>query len=76
MSLPIIGQTLANYGSLGSKHSFSGPFIRGDAETVAKHLALLKKHPRTRGVYVALAQTAIDRLPVRNRIALRRLLEG
>jgi predicted short-subunit dehydrogenase-like oxidoreductase (DUF2520 family) len=76
MSFPIVSQTLANYGSLGSKYSFSGPFIRGDVETVAKHLTLLKKRPKTRGVYVALARAAIYGLPVRNRTALRRLLEG
>jgi len=75
MSLPIIRQTLENYRSLGPEHSFSGPFVRGDAETVAKHLALLKKLPRTRAVYVALAQAALARLPVKNRKQLRRLLD-
>lgn len=74
MSLPIISQTLANYGFLGSKHSFSGPFIRGDAETVAKHLAVLKKLSGARPVYVALARTALRGLPVKNRKELRRLL--
>lgn len=75
MSLPILRQTVENYGNLGPEHSFSGPFIRGDAETVAKHLTLLKKHPRTRAVYVALARAALARLPVKNRRQLRRLLE-
>ena len=74
MSLPIIVQTLANYGSMGSKHSFSGPFIRGDAETVAKHLAVLKKLSGAREVYVALARTALRGLPVKNRKELSRLL--
>lgn len=76
MSLPIIRQTLENYGTFGPRDSFSGPFIRGDAETVAKHLTLLKKNPRTRAVYLAVARVAIDRLPVRNRKTLQRLLEG
>lgn len=75
MSLRIIRQTLENYERLGPQHSFSGPFIRGDAETVAKHLALLKRHPMTRGVYAALARNAIELLPVKNRTALRLLLE-
>ncbi len=74
MSLPIIVQTLANYGSVGSKHSFSGPFIRGDAETVAKHLAVLKKLSGAREVYVALGRTALRGLPVKNQKELRRLL--
>lgn len=74
MSLPIIQQTLENYRTLGPGHSFSGPFIRGDAGTVARHLALLTKQPRTRAVYVALAQCALAGLPARNRKQLWRLL--
>ncbi len=75
MSLPIIRQTLENYRSLGPGHSFSGPFIRGDAETVARHLALLKAQPGTRAVYVALARRALARLPVKDRKHLRELLD-
>jgi len=76
MSLPIIRQTLENYRRLGPRHSFSGPFIRGDGETVAKHLALLKKNPNTRALYMALGRAALAGLPVKNRKALRRLLKG
>jgi predicted short-subunit dehydrogenase-like oxidoreductase (DUF2520 family) len=75
-SLPIIRQTFANYARLGAARSFTGPLIRGDAETVAKHLAVLKKHPRARRVYVALAQAALRSLPVKSRNALKRLLEN
>jgi predicted short-subunit dehydrogenase-like oxidoreductase (DUF2520 family) len=75
-SLPIIRQTLANYSRLGPAKSFSGPLIRGDAGTVAKHLAALKKHPGPREVYVALARAALRGLPVKNRAGLRRLLRS
>jgi len=75
-SLPIIRQTLANYSRLGPAKSFSGPLIRGDAGTVAKHLAALKKHPGPREVYVALARAAFRGLPVKNRAGLRRLLRS
>lgn len=75
-SLPIIRQTLANYSRLGPAKSFSGPLIRGDAGTVAKHLAALKKHPGPREVYVALARAALRGLPVKNRARLRRLLRS
>ncbi len=74
--LAIIRQTLANYSRLGPAKSFSGPLIRGDAQTVAKHLAVLKKNRGIREVYVALAQAALRRLPVKNRNKLRRLLRG
>ena len=75
-SLPIIRQTLANYASLGPARSFSGPLIRGDVETVTKHLAVLRKHPATREVYVALARAALRGLPVKNRNGLMRLLRA
>ena len=75
MSLPIIRQTLENYCSLGPGHSFSGPFIRGDAATVAKHLALLEGQPGTRAVYVALARRALARLPSKNRKQFQQLLD-
>jgi predicted short-subunit dehydrogenase-like oxidoreductase (DUF2520 family) len=74
MSLPIILQTLANYGRRGPANSFSGPFVRGDAETVAKHLALLRIDRLTHSVYLALARIAVEKLPVKNRRELRRLL--
>jgi predicted short-subunit dehydrogenase-like oxidoreductase (DUF2520 family) len=73
-SLPIIRQTLANYSHLGPAQSFSGPLVRGDAETVARHLSVLKKPPGPREVYVALARAALDGLPVKNRDELSRLL--
>jgi len=73
-SLPIIRQTLANYSRLGPARSFSGPLVRGDAGTVAKHLAVLKKHPTVHEVYVALARAALCGLPVKNREGLKRLL--
>ncbi len=75
-SLPIIRQTLENYSRLGASRSFSGPLVRGDAATVAKHLAVLKKLPAGRKVYVALAQAALRGLPVRNKEELKRLLQG
>ena len=73
-SLPIIRQTLANYARLGPTRSFSGPLIRGDAETVSKHLAVLRKHPGAREVYVALARAALRGLPVKNKNGLKKLL--
>jgi predicted short-subunit dehydrogenase-like oxidoreductase (DUF2520 family) len=74
-SLPIIKQTLANYSRLGPAPSFSGPLIRGDAETMARHLTVLKKHPGAREVYIALARVALRVLPVKNRNGLSRLLD-
>ena len=74
LNLPIIRQTLDNYLRLGPARSFSGPIIRGDAEIVSKHLAVLKRQPEARAVYVALAKSALRRLPGRNQKELQLLL--
>jgi predicted short-subunit dehydrogenase-like oxidoreductase (DUF2520 family) len=76
MSLPIVTQTLSNYARRGAAKSFSGPIIRGDVDTVAKHLALLKADPKTQAVYVDLARVAVERLPAANREALKELLKN
>jgi predicted short-subunit dehydrogenase-like oxidoreductase (DUF2520 family) len=75
-SLPIIRQTLANYSTLGPARSFSGPIIRGDVQTVARHLAVLARQHEPRVVYIALARSALRGLPVKNRRELLRLLRG
>lgn len=72
--LPILRQTLANYEKLGAAASFSGPIVRGDAETVARHLHALKKTPQARRVYSALAEAALRFLPSKNRKRIARLL--
>jgi predicted short-subunit dehydrogenase-like oxidoreductase (DUF2520 family) len=74
MSLPIVRQTVLNYSKLGSARSFSGPFVRGDAQVVAKHMAALEKGSSAQEVYVALARAALRGLPVKNRGELKRLL--
>jgi len=74
--LPILQQTLANYARLGAAESSSGPIVRGDVDTVKKHLEVLRKVPEGREVYIALAGTALRELPARNRDALREVLRG
>lgn len=72
--LPILRQTLENYATLGAPASFSGPIVRGDVETVKKHLRKLQSVPGAREVYVALARLALRELPAQNRGALERAL--
>jgi predicted short-subunit dehydrogenase-like oxidoreductase (DUF2520 family) len=76
LSLPILRQTLDNYVRFGPGRSFSGPIIRGDVETVAKHLAVLRRQPSVRDVYTALVRVALEGLPAKNKKELRRLLKG
>ncbi len=72
--LPILRQTLRNYGALGPADAFSGPLVRGDVATVRRHLRALKKIPAAKQVYVVLARAALETLPVRNREELEKAL--
>ena len=72
--LPILQQTLANYGKKGGRGAFSGPIIRGDATTIRKHLKVLDRTPVARHVYLALARSALQSLPTGNRDQLAKLL--
>jgi predicted short-subunit dehydrogenase-like oxidoreductase (DUF2520 family) len=72
---PILMQTVANYAERGAARSFSGPIIRGDVDTVNRHLKVLKSVPAAREVYVVLARASLEFLPVKHKNALRRLLK-
>jgi len=72
--LPIVRQILANYERLGAAASFSGPIVRGDHETLARHLAALQRLPEAKRVYSALAAAGLRYLPSKNRGQIARLL--
>ena len=72
--LPIVRQTLSNYEKLGPAGALSGPLVRGDAAVVREHLRVLRKVPIARDVYVALAQAALQAIPVRNKKELEKLI--
>jgi len=74
--IPILLQTLANYASFGAAGALSGPIVRGDVETVRKHLKVLRPVPAARDAYLALAQAALEYLPAKNKSALKKLLAG
>ena len=72
--LPIMRQTISNYAKLGPAGAFSGPLVRGDAAVVREHLRILQKSPVARDVYVALAQSALQAISVRNKKELEKLI--
>jgi predicted short-subunit dehydrogenase-like oxidoreductase (DUF2520 family) len=74
--LPILQQTLANYAALDAAGAFSGPIVRGDVETVKRHLRALRKVPATGEVYLSLATAALAYLPGKNKRALTRELRS
>jgi predicted short-subunit dehydrogenase-like oxidoreductase (DUF2520 family) len=68
--------TVKNVFERGPERSFSGPFARGDAETIHLHLEALEAHPVLADVYLALGRYAVTRLPVKRRGDLERALGG
>ena len=75
MVRPLLMRTLDNYFKKDAARAFSGPLVRGDVQTVRKHLEELKRAPQAREVYLALAKAAIQRLPVKNKEGLTRELQ-
>lgn len=73
---PIILATLENYFRSGAAAAFSGPLVRGDVQTIGKHLAALRRAPTARQLYLALVNRALAGLPVANRRRIARLLAG
>jgi predicted short-subunit dehydrogenase-like oxidoreductase (DUF2520 family) len=65
--------TLCNYIAFGAAGAFSGPIVRGDVDTVKRHLRVLRGTP-ARDVYLALARAALRYLPVKNKNRIRKIL--
>ena len=74
--LPILQQTLANYAARGAAGGFSGPIVRGDVETIRRHLRVLRKVPEAEQVYAALAKAAVRYLPGKRKPQVRGVLNG
>lgn len=72
---PILQQTVCNYLERGKAGAFSGPLVRGDVETVRRHLGALRTAPEAREVYVALARSAVRTLPVKKKREIVQLLK-
>jgi predicted short-subunit dehydrogenase-like oxidoreductase (DUF2520 family) len=69
---PIVQRTVANYLDNGGQKAFSGPLVRGDVETVRRHVEAL--NGQTLDAYRALAQLAVRNLKVKNRKQLLEVL--
>jgi len=73
---PIVLRTVENYLERGGAAAFSGPLVRGDVETIARHSRVLKRTPAEKEVYEALAKYALKKLPSRRREAMRKALSA
>jgi len=49
--------------------------VRGDVDTIRKHLAALRRVPDARAAYIALVRSALGTLPVKNRDGIGKLLK-
>ncbi len=59
--LPLLGSTLENLGRVGLPKALTGPIARGDASTVARHLAALgEKAPQLAPLYRALGRATVE----------------
>ncbi len=74
--LPILKETLANYAASDAARAFSGPMIRGDIDTVRRHLKILRSMPVAKGVYASLAHAALAYLPGKNKPSLEKALKS
>ena len=74
LSLPIISRTLENYSAHGAAGALTGPLQRGDVATIQSHLSVLAAFPDIQKVYVALSRIAVEKLPVKNKRALKNTL--
>ena len=71
---PILRQTIGNYERLGPERAFTGPFVRGDAETIRLHLEVLSQVPEVLDAYRSLGKAALKFLPDRNAAKIRAML--
>ncbi len=72
---PIVERTVENFFREGVAQSLSGPVARGDAATVARHLAVLKPNPSLQEIYRALQAFAVTALPGKRKPELRKILK-
>jgi len=73
-AMPILRQTLDNYAKYSAADAFSGPLVRGDVETVRRHLDVLRNVPHAKETYIALAQSALQFLPVKDSGKIKKLI--
>lgn len=78
--LPLLQGTMRNIDALGVPAALTGPVVRGDAGTVARHLDALRDQPDARAAYLALSRLLVDlaedggRLPSDQAAKLREIL--
>ncbi|HAA11598.1 MAG TPA: DUF2520 domain-containing protein [Cytophagales bacterium] len=57
---PLIAETLSKSLEIGPENAQTGPAVRGDVETLEKHMQFLDKAPRLAEIYQKLSQHILD----------------
>jgi predicted short-subunit dehydrogenase-like oxidoreductase (DUF2520 family) len=65
--IALLSAAVTNLRTLDPGHALTGPVARGDAPTIARHVAVLDDTPDTLAVYVALTRAALDIAPTIDR---------
>jgi len=73
---PILRRTIRNYLERGPAAAFSGPIVRGDAETVRRNLKALKRVRGAAEIYRSLAKVAVEELPSKDAAAVKKALKS
>jgi predicted short-subunit dehydrogenase-like oxidoreductase (DUF2520 family) len=79
---PLVQGTLQNVKKIDAGKALTGPVVRGDIESIKKHLNALSKMPELRNLYVQLAFQSLEIAKRENKLspeeirAFRALLEG
>jgi predicted short-subunit dehydrogenase-like oxidoreductase (DUF2520 family) len=58
--LPLAQRSLQNVKEVGAKAALTGPFVRGDAGTISRHLDALRRTGGTRALYKAMGLATVD----------------
>jgi predicted short-subunit dehydrogenase-like oxidoreductase (DUF2520 family) len=52
----LVRENMQNVFSMGAEESLTGPALRGDQETIERHLSMLESHPEMKKIYALLSE--------------------
>jgi predicted short-subunit dehydrogenase-like oxidoreductase (DUF2520 family) len=80
--MPLVQGTLQNVKKFDASTALTGPIVRGDEESIARHIQALQKFPELRDLYIEIALRSLQiakrdkKMPEEKIKAMKALLEG
>ncbi|MGQ9664741.1 MAG: DUF2520 domain-containing protein [bacterium] len=71
---PMMIETIMNVKKYGVKKGLSGPLVRGDVESIKKHLKILEKNPALHNIYRSLSQIILKYAPAKEQRQFKKIL--